>query len=200
MPKLWSETIEAHRREVRDAILDATATLVAEHGLLAVTMSQIAEETGIGRATLYKYFSGVDEILHAWHDRQVATHLAHLQEIRSREARASERLEAVLRALVEIQRRRRPHSSEPHGGELAAFLHGRDQLAPAKRELRAIVRDLLTDAVADGDIREDVSAAELTDFTLHALSAASGLSTKAASQRLVTVALDGLRPPHRCPR
>ena len=53
MPKLWTETIEAHRREVRDAILDAAASLVGEHGLLSVTMSQVAELTGIGRATLY---------------------------------------------------------------------------------------------------------------------------------------------------
>ena len=56
VPKLWNETIEAHRRAVRDAILETTAALVAEHGLTSVTMSQIAEETGIGRATLYKYF------------------------------------------------------------------------------------------------------------------------------------------------
>ncbi|MGI9077433.1 MAG: TetR/AcrR family transcriptional regulator, partial [Gemmatimonadaceae bacterium] len=55
MPKLWNETIEAHRRAVRDATLNATAALVAEHGLASVTMSQIARETGIGRATLYKY-------------------------------------------------------------------------------------------------------------------------------------------------
>ncbi len=72
MPKLWHATIEAHRREVRDAILETTARLVAEHGVRAVTMSQIAEETGIGRATLYKYFPDVDAILVAWHDRQVA--------------------------------------------------------------------------------------------------------------------------------
>src|SRR5262245_17513296 len=65
MPKLWSETITLHRREVRDAILDTTVALVAEHGLHAVTMSQIAEATGIGRATLYKYFPGVEAILHA---------------------------------------------------------------------------------------------------------------------------------------
>ena len=55
MPKLWTDTIQAHRREVRDAVLDATAALVGEHGLRAVTMSQIANKIGIGRATLYKY-------------------------------------------------------------------------------------------------------------------------------------------------
>src|SRR5439155_608112 len=42
VPKLWNETIEAHRRAVRDATLDTTAALVAEHGLASVTMSQIA--------------------------------------------------------------------------------------------------------------------------------------------------------------
>jgi len=46
VPKLWSDTIEAHRREVRDAILDTTAAL-AEQGLMSVTMSQIAEDTGV---------------------------------------------------------------------------------------------------------------------------------------------------------
>ena len=35
VPKLWTETIETHRREVRDAILDTTAALVAEHGFSA---------------------------------------------------------------------------------------------------------------------------------------------------------------------
>lgn len=75
VPRLWTETIEAHRREVREAILDTTAALVTEHGLLSLTMSQIAEETRIGRATLYKYFPDVEAILLAWHDRQITAHL-----------------------------------------------------------------------------------------------------------------------------
>src|SRR5215204_726397 len=98
VPKLWTETIETHRREVREAILDTTAALVAEHGLLGVTMSQIAEETGIGRATLYKYFPDVEAILLAWHDRQITAHLAQLTEIRDQGGDAGERLEAVLEA------------------------------------------------------------------------------------------------------
>lgn len=73
VPKLWSGTIEAHRRAVRNATLDATAALVTEHGLRSVTMSQIAEDTGIGRATLYKYFSSVEAILVAWHERHLTS-------------------------------------------------------------------------------------------------------------------------------
>ena len=84
VPKLWTDTIEAHRRAVHDATLDTTAALVAEHGLAAVTMSQIAAQAGIGRATLYKYFPDVEAILVAWHDRQIARHLDYLAEIRDR--------------------------------------------------------------------------------------------------------------------
>ncbi|MBI2247837.1 MAG: TetR/AcrR family transcriptional regulator, partial [Armatimonadetes bacterium] len=108
MPKLWNETIEAHRREVRDAILDTTAALVTKHGLRSVTMSQIAEETGIGRATLYKYFSGVEAILVAWHERQITGHLEYLAEVRDQAGDAGKRLEAVLEAFALI-------SHEYHG-------------------------------------------------------------------------------------
>jgi DNA-binding transcriptional regulator YbjK len=62
VPRLWNETIEAHRREVRDAILATTAALVDREGLRSVTMAQVAEKTGIGRATLYKYFPSVEAI------------------------------------------------------------------------------------------------------------------------------------------
>ena len=67
VPRLWNETIEAHRRAVRDAILDTTWALVCEYGLRSVPMSQIDGETGIGRATLSKYFPDVEARLPAWH-------------------------------------------------------------------------------------------------------------------------------------
>jgi AcrR family transcriptional regulator len=187
VPKLWNETIEAHRRAVRDATLDTTAALVAAHGLRSVTMSQIAEETGIGRATLYKYFSGVEAILVAWHERQVAGHLEYLAEVRDQAGDAGERLEAVLEAYALI-------SHEYHGTELAALLHRGEHVARAQQQLSDLIRDLLTERAETGDLRDDVAPDELAKYCLHALAAASSLPSKAAVRRLVTVTLAGLHP------
>src|SRR5215213_4907635 len=102
VPNLWNETIEAHRAAVREAILDTAMVLVSEHGLRSVTMSQIAEKTGIGRATLYKYFPDVESILLAWHERQVDRHLEQLAAVRDRPGLPGARLEAVLEAYALI--------------------------------------------------------------------------------------------------
>jgi AcrR family transcriptional regulator len=191
VPKLWTETIEAHRREVREAILDTTAALVAEHGLRSVTMSQIAEETGIGRATLYKYFPDVEAILFAWHERQIAGHLEYLADVRDRAGDAGERLEAVLEAYALISHESHGH----HDTELAAFLHRDRQIPRAEQQLRAMIRDLLTEGAESSDLRDDVAPDELASYCLHALAAAGSLQSKAAVRRLVTVILAGLRPP-----
>jgi AcrR family transcriptional regulator len=191
MPKLWAETIEAHRRGVRDAVLETTAALVAEHGLHAVTMSQVAEETGIGRATLYKYFPDIEAILVAWHDRQVARHLQHLAEVGNRAAGAGERLEAVLRAYAHILNSR----ERGHGPELGALLHRVEHIARARQQLRDFIRDLLAEGAATGDVRDDIAPDELATYCLHALEAASSLPSEAAARRVVAVTLAGLRAP-----
>ena len=191
VPKLWHQTVGAHRHAVREAILDTTATLVAEHGLRPVTMSQIAEETGIGRATLYKYFPDVDAILLAWHERQIAGHLEHLTEVRNRAGGAGERLEAVLEAYALIAHESHAH----HDAELAAFLHRDQQVARARHQLRDMIRDLVADGAQSGDLRDDVAPDELATYCLHALTAAGSLPSKAAVHRLLEVTLAGLRPP-----
>jgi AcrR family transcriptional regulator len=83
---------------VRNATLDAAGALVAESGLVSVTMSRIAERTGIGRATLYKYFPDLDAVLVAWHQRHIEGHLNHLEHIRDQAGDPSTRLRAVLEA------------------------------------------------------------------------------------------------------
>ena len=187
VPRLWSETIKTHRRQVHEAILDAAVALVAHQGLHAVTMSEVAEKSGVGRATLYKYFPDIESILVAWHDNQVSSHLERLVEVRDRAGSAQERLEAVLGAYALMTFER------PHGTELAAFVHRGEHLADAQDKLSAFLIELFVDAGKTGAIRSDIPPAELAAFCLHALAAAGNVTSKAAVQRLVRVTLAGLR-------
>jgi AcrR family transcriptional regulator len=187
VPKLWSQTIETHRSAVREATLDATAALVAEHGLAAVTMSEIAKQTGIGRATLYKYFPDIEAIMIAWHQRQIGEHLDQLSAVRdATDGSAVDKLEAVLVAFGGLSRR---HQDT----ELASLLHRGEHVTRAQHHLRRLVADLITEAAHDGQLRDDIPPAELATFCLHALTAAGGLPNQAAVRRLVTVTLAGLR-------
>jgi AcrR family transcriptional regulator len=186
MPKLWDGTIEAHRIAVREATIEATATLVARHGVAGVTMSQIASETGIGRATLYKYFPDIGSILRAWHERQVSGHVEELAAARNAaRGDAITRLRAVLTAYAQLSHPR-------DGSELVAMLHRGAHVTRAERDLRELVADLLREAVGDGDARGDVPPEELAVYCLHALSAAAALDSRAAIGRLVDVTLSGV--------
>jgi AcrR family transcriptional regulator len=188
VPRLWNETIEAHRRDVRDAILSHTSALVAEHGLRSVTMSQIAQKTGIGRATLYKYFPDLEAILLAWHERQIAAHLEQLAQVCDQAGDAAARLRAVVEAYAHISRQSRGHGD----GTLMALLHRDEQVGHAEKRLHGMLRDLLAEGAEAGAFRDDVAPDELATYCLHAASAAGELPSEDAVRRLVTVILSGL--------
>jgi AcrR family transcriptional regulator len=190
VPRLWNDTIEAHRRAVRDAAIDAAASLLAERGLRGVTMSDIAARTGIGRATLYKYFPHVDSILRDWHDRQIGAHLAQLRHVLDESHGSGGRLEAVLQAYADIRHGLHRHDD----GDLRAFLHSDAQVSHAERTVRSLFTDVLATAAQSGEVRSDVAPAELAAFAVHALEAADALPSAAAVRRLVRVTLAALRP------
>jgi len=191
VPKLWTETIEAHRREVRDAIIDTTVALVAEIGLRAVTMSQIAEDAGIGRATLYKYFPDVEAILLAWHEGHVTLHLDHLTGLRDQGGHPGDRLVAVLEAYALMSYET---FQKNHGSDLVALVHQGGHVRRAHEQLGNFVRDLLAEGATTGHVRDDVAPDELATYCLHALAAAGSLPSKTAVRRLVAVTLAGLGP------
>jgi AcrR family transcriptional regulator len=188
MPKLWNETIESHRRDVAEAVLAAAAELVGERGLMSVTMSAIAERTGIGRATLYKYYPDVESILNAWHERQIAAHLDQLTAVRDR-ADEGARLESVREAYALIIQQTRQHADV----EVAALLHRDGQVGRARSRVREMIVELVSDAARRHRLRGDVPPEELAGYCMNALGGAAQLKGKAAIRRLVAVTLDGLR-------
>src|SRR3954470_1541548 len=53
----------AGTRDARQRILEATAELVTVGGLAAATPAAIAERAGAGKMSLYRHFSGKDELV-----------------------------------------------------------------------------------------------------------------------------------------
>lgn len=175
MPKLWEHTIASHRSAVQEAILDAAAALVDERGLTGVSMAEIAQRAGVGRATLYKYFGDVDAVLTGWHRRQVAAHLRQLEDVWER----THRIDDVLETYAFIR--------HEHPPTAAPSLHREQHVDHARRHLIDFVAERL------GDVRTDVPAKELAAYAVHALDAAGAVPSRAAVRRLVAVTLTGLR-------
>ncbi|MFC7483295.1 TetR/AcrR family transcriptional regulator [Luedemannella flava] len=188
--------MDEHRRTVHAAIMNATATLVAEHGLAAVTMSQIAQVVGIGRATLYKYFPDVEAILVAWHERQVTSHLQELTEAAEKANDPGERLRTMVRTYARLSSGDAADRHGPgHHADYAVPLHRATHVQHARHQVHALLADTIAVAATAGQARTDVPAPELAHFCLHALASAHDLRTHAARDRLVVVVLTALGTP-----
>lgn len=152
-------------------------------------MSRIAQKTGIGWATLYKYFSDAGAVLSAWHQRPISHHLAHLNQVRARSDHPGECLNSVLETYGLIVHRRGRHSAE-----LIARLHSSEDATIAQRQLVSLIQDLLAEAAGACHDRDDIAPEELAGYCLHALAAAGDLSSEVAVCRLVRVVVAGLKP------
>lgn len=190
MPKLWDESIDGHRRAVRDAITEAAWRLAQEHGPLSLTMSQVAQAAGIGRATLYKYFADIESILVAHHARHIEDHLRVLEELRGGAGSAGSRLVRVVGAYASICFHRGQASPE-----VAGLVHRGPDVADAMGHLRLVFTELVGEAAAEGSARGDVPPGELAEYCLSALRAGTEAEHPDQVDRLVGVVLDGLGCP-----
>ncbi|MDP8976785.1 MAG: TetR/AcrR family transcriptional regulator [Actinomycetota bacterium] len=173
--------MDSHRRQVNDAILDATAQLIAEHGPFSVAMSAIAERAQIGRATLYKYFPDVESILLAWHARHFAEHLNELKSLTEAE-------KVTLQDLTEFIHHQRRHSPSRNGADvLGTLAHtlawaGGVPGGAIEDEIVAVLTRLLTRLGRDKEVRDDEDPQLLARWLLHASHAPNDLADRAVSQ------------------
>ncbi|MGW6130833.1 TetR/AcrR family transcriptional regulator [Cellulomonas sp. NPDC055163] len=188
MPLLWRDSVDAHRHAVRESVLDAAGAIYTETGPTGLTMSAVAERAGIGRGTLYRYFPDTRELLLAWHERQVRTHLGQLRHVRAGTSDPDDALRAVLEAFASVTR--------SHGNEESAVgLHSGEHIAEAQHELHALLRDLLAEETRRGRVRADIDVDLLVTFCIHALGAAHEISSPGAPGAFTDLVMDALRPP-----
>lgn len=190
VPKLWKDTVAEHRRDVRVAIHEAAWSLASECGVRGVTMGAVAERAGIARATLYKYFSGVEEVLVAAHEDRVTKHLLHLQTARSSAKSAGEGVRRLLAGYAQICF----HRGQVGTPDLRSFLRSGEQHEQSESQLHALFAESMAAAQREGQVRSDLPAGELAAFCVNALAAAGILPSRTALDRLVSLVWESLHP------
>ena len=98
MPRIDAPTLAEHREQRRDALLEAATTVMRESG--TVTMSAVAERTGLSRTAVYEYYrSSADLIADVLVD-ELAAWIDHLAEAIDGIADPRERLVPWIRAAL----------------------------------------------------------------------------------------------------
>jgi AcrR family transcriptional regulator len=135
--------LQRRSRETVDAIVEASARVLARHGYAASTTNRIAERAGVSIGSLYEYFPNKDSVLAALLERHTAEGgaqvLGALEAAIARGAGLRERVRTLVEALLR-QHRRSPElhrvlfEEMPHPpGADACVLRLEDALAHAFR-------------------------------------------------------------------
>jgi len=131
-------------------------SLVGERGMSDVSMVDVAKHAGIGRATLYKYFPGVEEIVAEFVMRSVRDRQDLLESVVADAADPVEAIRAFLSLLLQY------FATTEHRSASAAVSPeqfspqvGRDVHA-AFAQVHELMAQLVVDAQLAGDLRDDI--------------------------------------------
>ena len=191
-------------RAIPDSIaesLERAAAVFADRGFDQTRIEDLAEATGVPRATLYYYFAGKEDIL-AWLLRRML--MAHAEAVARAAAgpgSARERLEAVVLARLEVSARH-PDACRALWADFGRAGRIPDLAAAVRAGWHTPVRRLLADGEADGSLRpvgdpETTAAAiygAVTIAAAHYLFADNRLDPQRVAAELFPLLFKGLEP------
>lgn len=174
------------QQRVAVAILDGAAHVFALQGDQA-NMNDVAAAAGVARATVYRYFPNRETLLDELAQSAVRDVEERLTSARIDAVPAEEGIPRAVRALLDagdpfVVLVRRPPTSE------------RDRL---ERAVMRPLRELFDRGQADGDVREDISSARLTESLLGLIvgvfTSATSLGREDMTAMVTGLFLDGAR-------
>ena len=140
-----------------ESLLAVAVGVFNERGYDGTSMEDLSRRLGISKSSIYYHVSSKEELLSLALDRALDGLFAVVEEIRSSDAPAIDRLERLVRASVGVLAERLPYVTlllRARGNT------GTERRALARRrEFDQIVADLVKEAERDGDIRPDVEPA-----------------------------------------
>ncbi|MCA0204728.1 TetR/AcrR family transcriptional regulator [Pararhodobacter sp.] len=188
---------ERERAAKREAVLRTAARFFNQKGFHATSLDDVANALNVTKPTIYHYFANKDEILFECTRRGLGAIIEASRKAAAQGGTAAERLRSVLMAYAMVMlddygicvARTQDHLlSEP----------SRKQFRALKREIDALIRQVVAEGAADGSLRiRDVRIATFT-----AAQALNGLgnwynpegptSPEGAARQVVETLMDGL--------
>ena len=182
--------------------LEAAARVFADHGFDQTRIEDLAEATGIPRATLYYHFAGKEDIL-AWLLRRMLAEMAEaVATAAARPGTARHRMEAVIRAKIDVMARH-PATCRALMADLGRAGRIPEIAAAIQAAFHHPVRRLLAEGEADGTLRpvgdpETAASAvygAVTSAAAHYLVADNRVDTDRVAAEVTTFVLGGLGAP-----
>jgi AcrR family transcriptional regulator len=170
------------------AILTAAIEAVGEHGIDSISCEDVAARAGVGKATLYRRWTGKEDLLIA----AFASIRAPFPELRGESVR--EDLITLLAAIA-------ADADDPRYAQQYALLHGAGQRYPRlvacyKEEVvkprRELIREILRRGVRTGELRADVDVETAMLLLIGALMARGKQDPAPADPGFATRAVDEL--------
>ena len=170
-------------RAVPDSIADRlgpAAAVFASRGFDQTRLEDLAEVTGVPRATLYYYFAGKEEIL-AWLIRRTLAAIADaVGAAATGDGRASERLAAIMTAMLSTM------SAQPDACTLLVGESGRIRRMPelgaaVEQGFHLPVQQVLAEGQSDGSLRA-LQSTETTSAVIWGAVFSAGIHYQVASQ------------------
>ena len=145
---------EQKKSQTRKAILDAAVRLFAEKGVEQTSMEELARAAGIGKATIYGYFSTKNEIFLAYCEEEVDYAFSILEKKQDENAPLAEQLVALMIGQLTYV------TSNREFGRIFSreMLFPADQASVASRDLDLKYMTRLTSALGRGQERGDLPA------------------------------------------
>ncbi|MGM0899188.1 MAG: TetR/AcrR family transcriptional regulator [Bacillota bacterium] len=144
-------------------IVEAAKELFTEHGLADVQMKDVAERSGAGVATVFRYFPKKDELIVAVAIQSLDAVETEFRRIVSLKATAYERLELLLDNLLDAQKAGHYKSArfreafESYASFRTEPLPGSDRYLSRQREIMDLLEPLIQDGAKDGSINNAIS-------------------------------------------
>lgn len=157
MPKIRAGNIAEHKKLIRAQVLDAAKRLIEEHGYESTSLGDIARQVGIGRTTLYEYFTDKDDLVATLVEEELPAVIDEMVTTIPVDLTAKERLAEIAVRMVEFI------VNDPLLGDI---LHRElPRLPPHTQERVAIAHQGLSREFGSA-YRAGVSAGELTDLPM----------------------------------